>query len=517
MPRSVWIALAALSLAPTGARAVPPAFCVDPIGDARARLAPEPPSELARKRLPDLDADGRRDVLVWDGGTCGSGGCDFHAYLTNHGCPRWSGWLRGREVTALRTRHAGIRDLTATETGGAFSWTQSVAEHDGELYRVRARDCDQRDGDDAPRCGAWAARGVGSAPYAADDARSAPPVRSPDPRSWETGFDFDGDGVADEIEVRFTGGAHCCYELTLALGTGARFTLPFLLDGGYVGGLDLSQPDRFSIGDHDGDGRPDLRAWIGTYNDEDVPLSRALRRRGIRTHHILVDVVRGRPRYRRAMGTGEELNLSPLPVGPTRARLGSSHANDGSVHHVRVGPAEVRPLAGPGEGPLEGLAGRDEPTVPKRRCGLGRPLGHRVLDGIVVRPAHRRPLPDLDEAGPERQVLDVDVDDSVPAGLLFDRPAAACVDVRSLLVEIRHEQAAIVHARGQLGSKRSAADRGLHRDRVDVVLGRLVDGPHTLGAAGELDPEGDAATRSGIELGDLHRARGHSLAGFERE
>lgn len=164
MPRSVWIALAALVIAPASARAVPPTSCVDPIGDARVRLAPEPPSELAHRRLPDLDGDGRRDALVWESGTCGSGGCDFHVYLTNHGCPRWSGWLRGREVTALRTRHAGVRDLAATETGGALSWTESVAEHDGELYRVRARDCDLRAGDESPRCGAFTERASGRAP-----------------------------------------------------------------------------------------------------------------------------------------------------------------------------------------------------------------------------------------------------------------------------------------------------------------------------------------------------------------
>lgn len=139
---------------------------------------------------------------------------------------------------------------------------------------------------------------------AADETRPgatpAPPpsVPSPAPRPWERSLDFDGDGVGDEILVRFTGGAHCCYELTLALAAGAHFTLPFLLDGGYVFGLDLSRPDRFSIGDHDGDGRPDLRAWIQTYNDEELALPRALRRRGIRTHRILVDIVRGRPRYR---------------------------------------------------------------------------------------------------------------------------------------------------------------------------------------------------------------------------
>jgi len=157
-PRSPWIVIVALWLAPQAARAVPRSSCADPLRDARARLAPDSWSRLVSKRLPDLDGDGRRDMLVWDDGTCGSGGCDFHVYLTNHGCPRWSGRLRGREVRALPSRHAGIRDLTATETGGALSWTESIAEHDGALYRIRERQCEERVGKGSPRCDAWRTR-----------------------------------------------------------------------------------------------------------------------------------------------------------------------------------------------------------------------------------------------------------------------------------------------------------------------------------------------------------------------
>ena len=65
---------------------------------------------------------------------------------------------------------------------------------------------------------------------------------------WTQAYDFDNDGKNDTIEVMFTGGAHCCYSLVMRLSaTGTTHRLPFELDGGYVAGLDLSQPQRFTV------------------------------------------------------------------------------------------------------------------------------------------------------------------------------------------------------------------------------------------------------------------------------
>jgi hypothetical protein len=65
---------------------------------------------------------------------------------------------------------------------------------------------------------------------------------------WQERYDLDGDGVRDRIEVGSTGGAHCCYTLAIVSGrTGVRTALTFELDGGYPGGLDLSQPERFAV------------------------------------------------------------------------------------------------------------------------------------------------------------------------------------------------------------------------------------------------------------------------------
>lgn len=159
MHRRAWILLAGLAVFPAPARAVPEPSCVDPVRDAIVRLAPSSPDAIQISRLADLDADGRRDLLVWDSGSCGSGGCDFHVSLTNHGCPRWAGWLRGQRVTALRSRHAGVRDLIATESGGSLSWTDARAEHDGVLYQVRERDCSLTAGAESPTCTDWRLRG----------------------------------------------------------------------------------------------------------------------------------------------------------------------------------------------------------------------------------------------------------------------------------------------------------------------------------------------------------------------
>ena len=65
---------------------------------------------------------------------------------------------------------------------------------------------------------------------------------------WRVAYDFDGDGVDDVITDEFSGGAHCCYRIGVALSsTGTTVMLPFEIDGGYVLGLDLSQPGQFDI------------------------------------------------------------------------------------------------------------------------------------------------------------------------------------------------------------------------------------------------------------------------------
>ncbi len=120
-----------------------------------------------------------------------------------------------------------------------------------------------------------------------------------EPAAWTHAYDLDGDGRHDRIEARHTGGAHCCYRLTVQLTSGSqRYELPFQLDGGYVGGLDLSKPRQFSIHATAG-AAPELRMEIETYNGvpQSLPAEWA-RRYGIRGHHIGVSFPQGKMRVR---------------------------------------------------------------------------------------------------------------------------------------------------------------------------------------------------------------------------
>jgi len=68
------------------------------------------------------------------------------------------------------------------------------------------------------------------------------------PADWRRATDLDGDGKPDEILVESSGGAHCCYTIAARLtSTRATVRVPFEIDGGYVGGLDLSRPEHFAL------------------------------------------------------------------------------------------------------------------------------------------------------------------------------------------------------------------------------------------------------------------------------
>jgi hypothetical protein len=117
--------------------------------------------------------------------------------------------------------------------------------------------------------------------------------------AWREAHDLDGDGLCDRIDSEFSGGAHCCYRVGAALSsTGEEVMLPFELDGGYVSGLDLSQPDRFAIRTREA-GLPELLIEINTYNGKPLPLDPEWARRyGIRTHRIAVCFAGGRVQVR---------------------------------------------------------------------------------------------------------------------------------------------------------------------------------------------------------------------------
>jgi hypothetical protein len=124
-----------------------------------------------------------------------------------------------------------------------------------------------------------------------------------DPRAWRTAYDWDGDGVKDEVVTTFSGGAHCCYRVGIKFGSPARtIMLPFRLDGGYVYPEDLpSNPQRFAI---DASGKtPAMVLEIETYNGKPGPLDPAWRAKyGVASHRIAVTFAGRKVRVR---------NLSP--------------------------------------------------------------------------------------------------------------------------------------------------------------------------------------------------------------
>lgn len=78
-------------------------------------------------------------------------------------------------------------------------------------------------------------------------------------KSWQQSYDFDEDQKIDSIFYTYSGGAHCCYTLSIKLSSNQERTeIPYLIEGGYLGGLDLSQPDNFNIFDIDKDKRTEI-------------------------------------------------------------------------------------------------------------------------------------------------------------------------------------------------------------------------------------------------------------------
>jgi len=127
-----------------------------------------------------------------------------------------------------------------------------------------------------------------------------PRFRDADPLAWRKAYDFDGDGENDEVDDRFSGGAHCCYTVGVRLSSKKKTTwLPFEMDGGYVYPEDLpDDPRQFSVG-RAPDGLPEIRMLIATYSGAVAPLPRSWRERyRIKSHHVGISFPKGNVRVR---------------------------------------------------------------------------------------------------------------------------------------------------------------------------------------------------------------------------
>lgn len=79
-----------------------------------------------------------------------------------------------------------------------------------------------------------------------------------DNSSWRYRYDFDQDNQMDTINYTYSGGAHCCYQLSINLSSlKQEIEIPYEIEGGYIV-FDLSKPDNFNILDIDKDGRPEI-------------------------------------------------------------------------------------------------------------------------------------------------------------------------------------------------------------------------------------------------------------------
>lgn len=109
--------------------------------------------------------------------------------------------------------------------------------------------------------------------------------------------DFDGDKISDYLFFDYTGGAHCCYKMTLKLSS-IKDTIkyPFEMDGGYGFGIvDGSQHDQFGIDDYDKDGLPEIFMGISTYNGEINPIdSEWMKKYGIKSNYIIFNYTDGK-------------------------------------------------------------------------------------------------------------------------------------------------------------------------------------------------------------------------------
>lgn len=76
--------------------------------------------------------------------------------------------------------------------------------------------------------------------------------------SWQSRYDFDQDNKIDTISYTYSGGAHCCYYLSINLSSlQQEVEIPYEIEGGYMF-FDLSKPDNFNILDIDKDERPEI-------------------------------------------------------------------------------------------------------------------------------------------------------------------------------------------------------------------------------------------------------------------
>ncbi len=108
--------------------------------------------------------------------------------------------------------------------------------------------------------------------------------------NWRNGFDLDGDKINDKINFSFSEGAHCCYKIIIELSSDKKnYSFPFEMDGGYLSGVDNSQPNQFNISNIDSDSLPEITMKIQSYNGELSAIPKKWQREyGFKTNYIII-------------------------------------------------------------------------------------------------------------------------------------------------------------------------------------------------------------------------------------
>jgi hypothetical protein len=117
---------------------------------------------------------------------------------------------------------------------------------------------------------------------------------------WRQSFDLDGDSINEVLDFNYSNGAHCCYTLNFILSHDRKaYHFPFEMDGGYLTGVDSTQPWQFAVRDIDADGLPEIMMQIATYNAAPYPLPLAWRKKyGIHSHTIIIEYEAGKVKVR---------------------------------------------------------------------------------------------------------------------------------------------------------------------------------------------------------------------------
>lgn len=115
-------------------------------------------------------------------------------------------------------------------------------------------------------------------------------------KNWLDSFDIEGDGSSDHIYFDYTAGGHCCYKINIKLSSEKEiYHFPFLMDGGYIFGVDSGQPNQFYIKDIDQDGLPEILMQIETYNAKEEKINSDFTKEyGIKTNRIVIQYAMGK-------------------------------------------------------------------------------------------------------------------------------------------------------------------------------------------------------------------------------